>query len=167
MTQLFIELRIARFMFQNITGGALAPEINVFLFALVPEAEQNLNHTAKHCANLWEDVPDNLCRLFELSGLQEDDIDPGFFDSRGCLEDLFLAQFKDCISTRVVAAHRAEFAVDPAKIRHLHQPANDDSITEGGASGLARCGKEFLLRFVFRLKPFRYRGPIPEVTGDI
>src|ERR1700683_41909 len=159
MTQFFIELRIARFMFQNITGGALVPEINVFLFALIPEAEQNLNHTAKHCANLWEDVSDNLCRFFEFSGLQEHDIDPGFFDSRGCLEDLLLAPFKDWISTRVVAADRAEFAVAPAKVRHLHQPANDATTAEGGASGLARCGKESLLRFVFRLKPFRSRGP--------
>jgi hypothetical protein len=133
----------------------LFPEINVFLFTLISQAEQELERSTKHGPYFREDISDNLGCLFDFACLQKHDIDPRRFDLPGGLKDLFLTQFKDRVPTRVIAPHRAELAVDPAKIRNLHQPADDDTIAERGLPCVPGGGKESLLKIILRLKPSR------------
>jgi hypothetical protein len=133
----------------------LVPEKNVFLFTLVSQAKHKLGYSAEQRANFGEDVTYNPRRFLNFAGLQKHNIDPRFFDSRGCLEDLCLVQFEDRIPAGVVATHRAEVAVDPAKIRNFHQAANDDTIPESNTPSMPGSGKQFLLPIIFRLKPSR------------
>jgi hypothetical protein len=141
MTHLRVEFGIARLVFQDIARGTLVSEENVFLFTLVSQAEQKLNDSAEHRANFGQDVSYDLRRLSHFASLQKHDIDTRLFNSRGCLKDLWLTQFEDGVSTRVVAAHRAEFAIDPAKIRNLHQPAHDDTVAENDPPRMPGGGK--------------------------
>src|ERR1700676_3521991 len=97
-------------------------------------------------------MTDNLRRLLDFAGLQKHDIDSRFFDLPGVLEDLFLTQFKNRVPSRVVAPHRAEFAVDPAKIRHFHQSADNDTVAKRDFPSATGCGKESLLRVILRLQ---------------
>src|SRR6202040_1483650 len=95
VTQLLIERGITGLVFQDIARGALLPEIQVFLFALVSQAEQELNRSVKHCADFRKDMTDNLRRPLDFAGLQKHDIDSRLSDLPGGLEDLFLTQFKN------------------------------------------------------------------------
>jgi hypothetical protein len=167
MTHLFVEFGITRLVFQDVAGGTLVLQESVFLFTLISQAEQKLDDSIEHCANFGKDVSHDLCRLFNFAGLQKHDVDPGLFNLGRGLEDLFLAQFEDRVPPRIVATHRAEFAIDPAKIRYLHQPANDDSIAENGTASVLGGGKKSLLLIIFRLQPGRKGVPIPKAGREV
>jgi hypothetical protein len=140
-------------VFQNITGGALVFEKSIFFLSFVTETEEKLHWSRKHLPELRERITDQLCRPWDLTCLQENNVNSSVANVGNSFQDLLFLELEDGILLGIVTAHRAKLTIYPAQIGNFDQSTDDNSPAKYFFSGGARRRKELFLLFPSNSEP--------------
>jgi hypothetical protein len=140
-------------VFQNITGGALVFEKSIFFLSLVTETEEKLDWSGKHLPELRERIADQLGGSWDLTCLQENNVNSSVANVGSSFQDLLFLELEDGILLGIVAAHRAKLTIYPAQVGNFDQSTHDHSPAKYVFSGGACRREELFLLFPSNSEP--------------
>jgi hypothetical protein len=140
-------------VFQDITGGTLVFEKSIFFLSFVTETEEKLDWSRKHLPDLRERTTDQLGRSWDLTCLQENNVNSSVANVGSSFQDLLFLELEDGILPGIVTAHRAKLTIYPAQVGNFDQSTHDHSPAKYFFSGGACRRKELFLLFPSNSEP--------------